>query len=61
MLGEDLRWEFLKENKKVRKKKQALDQESDQENKKRFILTFMYVYCISIHFTFNHLQGVNCV
>ena len=31
-----LRWEFIKENKKVRKqekKKKELDQESDQENK----------------------------
>ena len=32
----DLRWEFIKENKNVRKeenKKQELDQESDQEKK----------------------------
>ena len=28
-----LRWEFIKENKKVRK--QDLDQETDQENKKK--------------------------
>ena len=29
-----LRWEFIKENKKVRKQEQELDQESDQEKKK---------------------------
>ena len=33
-LFENLRWEFIKENKKVRK--QELDQESDQEKKKVF-------------------------
>ena len=30
---QNLVWEFVKENKKVRKKKQDLDQESDQEKK----------------------------
>ena len=28
------RWEFIKENKKAREKKHALDQENDQEKKK---------------------------
>ena len=35
-MEQDLRWEFIKENKKMRKKerKHALDQEHDQEKRK---------------------------
>ena len=40
-----LRWEFIKENKKVRK--QELDQESDQEKKRKNFLGRVFVFLYS--------------
>ena len=60
---EDLRWESIKENKKVRKKeKKELNQEIDQENKKAtkkkrknflfFLITFLVEFFFSCFLTF---------
>ena len=58
---QSLRWEFIKENKKVRKKeldqerdqekrKQELDQESDQEKKKVFFFLIGRVLVVFLVF-----------
>ena len=67
MVQHELRWEFIKENKKVRKqknknstmtaikktRKQELDQESDQEKKKNLLLiTFLVKFLFSCFLTF---------
>ena len=46
-LPDQLRWEFIKENKKVRK--QELDQESCQENKNSTKKEFLF-YCFLVFF-----------
>ena len=62
------RWEFIKENKKTRKKTK-LDQGSDQEKEKvfsfllgrervfliAFLIEFLSYVCIFIHFKFNYV------
>ena len=59
-----LRWEFIKENKKVRKqeldqesdkekkRKQELEQESDQEKKKKNFLLFLITFLLEFLFSF---------
>ena len=62
-----LRWEFIKENKKVRKQekkgKQELGQESDQEKRKFFLfflVEFLFSYFLVFFYKFPPLLVNSC-